>query len=56
MKIGLKVKYTRNIPIILPFLPKNAFLTLEIDFFNKNNGFDKEKVYQDIDYLRKLIN
>jgi len=41
---------------ILPFLPKNALLTLEIDFFDKNNGFNKEKVFQDIDYLRKLIN
>jgi len=41
---------------ILPFLPKNALLTLEIDFFDKSDGFDKEKVLKDIDYLRKLIN
>ncbi len=39
---------------IIPLLPKNALLTLEIDFFNKSGGFDREKVFQNIDYLRKL--
>ncbi len=48
------IKSIINYEKIIPLLPKEAFLTLEINFFDKENRFDREKVFKDIDYLRKL--
>jgi len=38
---------------ILPFLPKDALLTLETRFVDENNNFD-QRIFEDIEFLKNL--
>lgn len=41
---------------ILPLLPQDSLLTLEINVFENKNGFDKKYLIEDIKYLREILN